>query len=143
MRVWILEDTPDYEQTTRHGIFSSPVVAWDELFNLVNKSVFEGTNDAPIKIYVGADARADINDPTRPVVLVVEYARGDQIILSGEAVKGTNASAPTLSEWRDLQQVAGLLRSHAVQVAGYESADETPNRLATGWWSFRKTDVPF
>lgn len=140
MRVWILENTPNHEQATRHGVFSTPVAAWDTLFDLVDKNAFQ--HDQPIKIYVGADQSADPNDLGRPIVLVVTYGWDDEITLSGETVKGTDVSAPTVAEWRDLQQVGGLLRAHAVQVADFW-LESTDTHTATGTWEFKKGNLPF
>lgn len=138
MRIWILEDVPDYEQGTRHGVYTSPVAAWDDLFTQVERNVFEYTN-REFTLYVGADQSAvDQNDSKRDILVMIRYNTGDEIHLSGVHVNGTDGDAPSLSDWRDLQQVAGLLRQHAVKEAGFTLSDPWPNHLATGSWNFRR-----
>lgn len=139
MRVWILEDTPEYEQSTFHGVYNTPSQAWDDLFGQVQRRVFEGHVDN-LTMYVGADPMDVAQDATRAILLSVKYGNGDEITLTGVHVKGTNAAAPTLVQWRDLQYVAGLLRTHAVHSVGYYFVDEQPNRLATGTWNLRRED---
>lgn len=140
MRVWILEDVPEYETSTRYGVYTSPVVAWDDLFTAVENNVFKGSVD-DFTLYVGADQSAvDQNDPKRDILVMVRYRSGDEIHLSGASVTGSHiAGAPTLSEWRDLQQVAGLLRQCAVQ-AGFRCSDDPVNKLSTGSWTFRREE---
>lgn len=139
MRIWILEDTPEYEQSTFHGAYDTPGHAWDDLFGQVQRKVFEAHVD-DLTMYVGADPMDDAQDGTRAVLLNVRYRNSDEITLTGVQVKGTTVGAPTLGEWRDLQQVAGLLRMHAVNSAGYRCADEQPNNRAIGTWNFRRED---
>lgn len=140
MRVWILENVPDYEQGTRHGVYTSPVAAWDDLFSLVERNVFDATR-GEFKLYVGADQSApDQSDPKRDILVMIRYNVGDEIHLSGAHVKGSDGDTPTLSDWRDLQQVAGLLRQHATQQAGFHCSDRWPNHLATGSWTFRRDE---
>ncbi len=141
MRVWILEATPDWEPGVRHGVYSSPLVAWDDLFTLVDAHVFPLWE---FEMYVGADEREQGDD--RTILLRLKYNSDDQITLRGEYVKGGHSAlgesvVPTVREWRDLQQVAMLLQKHAVQQVGFRLQGENPNRLATGSWSFAKEDV--
>lgn len=141
MRVWILEDTPEYEQATRVGVYVSALAAWDDLFTQVNDRVFSLWK---FDMYVGGDENEQ--GDTRAILVRVRYNSGDEVTLRGEYVKGSAAGggvAPTVGDWRDLQQVAGLLRQHAVQVVGFRPEEEHPNHLATGSWSFAKPDLPF
>lgn len=138
MRVWILEATPDYEQGERVGVYFTPTHAWEDLFKQVERKVFSSLLN--FGVYVGADREADPKDPTRAIVLEVDYQWGDKITLRGEKVKGTEGEAPTLAEWRDLQQVGELLRQHATQVVGYTNIDALPERTLTGKWNFAHDD---
>lgn len=141
MRVWILENTPDYEQGTRVGVYTSPLAAWDDLFTQADDHVFPLWN---FDLYVGADEQEE--GDTRAILVRLKYNSGDEITLRGEYVKGSAAGggvAPTVGDWRDLQQVAGLLRAHAVQVVGFRLEGEHPNHLATGSWSLAKEDLPY
>jgi hypothetical protein len=141
MRVWILETTPDYEQGTRHGVYASALAAWDDLFTLADAQVFPLWK---FDMYVGGDEEEQ--GDARAILVRLTYNSNDQITLRGEYVKGSAAGggvAPTLGDWRDLQQVAGLLRQHAVQVVGFRLEGENPNHLATGSWSLAKPDLPF
>jgi len=141
MRIWIFESPPAWESPTRHGLYASPSVAWDDLFDLVQKNVWE--NHVDFSVYVGADPEApDPQDNTRPIVLLIRYQGGDEIRLGGESVKGDQhyGHAPSLADWRDLQQVGALLRMHAVQVLGYRSTDPKPDGILTGRWRFSRED---
>lgn len=136
MRVWILENTPDYEQGTRVGVYSTPLTAWDDLFTQVDDHVFPLWS---FELYVGGDEQ-DPKGDHRAILVRFRYNSGDEVTLRGEHVRGTEGKAPTVDEWRDLQQVAGLLRQHAVQIVGFRLQGEHPNHLATGSWSFAKED---
>jgi hypothetical protein len=144
VRVWLLGDQTEYESTTLHGVFASPNLAWDALFEQVHRRVFEGFSDR-FEMYVGADQSApDPTDPKRGILVMIRHGRvscDHEIWLAGEHVTGTNGDAPTRGEWQDLQQVASLLRLHATSVAGFVCTDEEPNRLATGRWHYRRDDV--
>lgn len=140
MRVWTLEWTPEYESTTRKGIYATPLVAWDDLFEQVEQHVFK--HDVNFSIYVGGDPEGDASDLSRPIVLLIHVRGGDEIRLAGESVKGTKGhqGTPDLADWRNLQQVGALIRQHAVQVAGYRCIDPNPETLQTGRWNFARQD---
>lgn len=139
MRVWILENVPEYEQGTRHGVYSSPVVAWDHLLEVVQANILRSFSVDTFEMYVGADQSVDPKDLNRGIVLVVSYRYGDQIVLTGEHVTGSSGGAPTLGEWRDLQQVAGLLRAYATEHSGFRMITGK-NEPGTGRWTFKKDD---
>ncbi len=137
MRVWIVENTPDYEQGTRHGIFPTPVAAWDELFTVVDDHVFP-LDEFHVRLLSEEDrAKPEEAD----VILRVDYRSGDAVTLTGVYVKGTGNPAPTLAEWRDLQQVGSLLMQHAVQERGFTRVSEyQAEGRPAGVWKLAKED---
>lgn len=140
MRIWVLEYTPDWEPTTRHGLYASAEAAWEDLFGLVEKDVWG--RDADFSVYVGADPHApDSTDQSRPIVLLVRY-QDHEIRLAGESVKGHPrfGYAPSMADWQDLLHVGSLLRQHAVQVTGYRPADTNSEGTNTGLWRFSRED---
>ena len=137
MRVWLLEDQPEYESTTRHGVYADPGRAWDDLLALMDRYVFHVAHRGHFELYVGADPDADRpSDPDRAILLRVRYDGHDEIRLVGEHVRGADANlAPTLEDWRGLQQVGTLLAEHATEVADFRTG-ERGDPLPTGTWQF-------
>lgn len=138
MRVWIVENTPDYEQGTRHGVFPSPISAWDELFTVVDGHVFP-LDEFHVRLLSKEEDRMKPEEAN--VILRVDYRSGDAVTLTGVYVKGTGNPAPTLAEWRDLQQVGQLLMQHAVQEVGFTRVSEYQEAdRPAGVWRLRKEE---
>lgn len=137
MRVWVLKNTPDYEQSTEHGIFPSPLAAWNDMFTVVDEHVFP-LDEFHVRLLSEEDrAKPEEAD----IILRVDYRSGDAVTLTGVYVKGTGNPAPTLAEWRDFQQVGSLLMQHAVQERGFTRVSEYQEAgRPAGVWKLRKED---
>lgn len=140
MRIWMVENTPDYEQGTRHGVFDSPLRAWETLFTVVDDHVFP-LDEFHVRLLT---EEARTQPEKADVILRVDYRSGDAVTLTSVYVEGTGNPAPTLAEWRDLQQVGSLLMQHAVQERGFVRVSEyqTEGKPA-GVWKLQRPDVPF
>ena len=134
MRVWIVDNTPDYEQATRVGVYSSPVVAWDDMFKEIDAHVFQSRDEFMVKLTADTQL-GELAD----IAIEVHYNSGDTITLTGVYVTGTGNPMPTLADWRDLQQVGVLIMRHAVEQAGFVNASEfRDERGPVGQWRLRK-----
>lgn len=140
MMVWILEMTPDYEQSTRVGIYTSPSVAWDDLLRQVNDHVLEQVDSFDLSVGV-APGGVDGSRLSRRV-LRVGFRSGDEITLKGEPVLDGSidgSSAPSLNEWLQLRTLGDRLREMAVKAAMFEcSGDPAMSPLAFGRWVFTR-----
>lgn len=141
MRVWIIESTPDYEQSTRHGIFGSPHAAWDTLFGLLDGDVFT-QHRFTLEVQ-------QLQDPGQAdVTLDFVCNSNDRLRLSGEYVKGTGDPALTAREAQEFQEVAALASGHARKIEGFTRGiglewDVRRVNELTCIWNFAKEDLPF
>lgn len=135
MRVWVLEMTPDYEQGTRYGVYNTPIRSWDDLFKLAERDVYT-KDEFQVAMFTEDGDRGEKAD-----VGVKVSVRNDEITLTGVYVEGTGAAAPTLAQWRDIQQVGSLLMQHAVQERGFTRVAEVQDEgKPVGIWKLRKED---
>jgi hypothetical protein len=137
MRVWILENVPDYEQGTRRGMFASANIAWDTLFTEVDRHVFTQVDEFHVRLFTEDSDRGEKAD----VGVEVVYRTNDKVKLTAVYVEGTGNPTPTLADWRDLQQVSSLLMQHAVQEARFTRVSEYQDgNKPAGVWRLRRED---
>lgn len=128
MRVWILEDQPDYESTTRLGVFTSPHGAWDAMFTRLDDHVFALPSFELHAVQV-------CRQPEDDVTLDVVHYSNDRVRLVGAYVKGTGDPALTVTEGREFQEVAALISQHARKIESFE-------RTEVIQWDVRRTTDP-
>lgn len=136
MRIWILENVPDYEQATRIGVYISPVAAWDALYEQVNHHVL---HQDKCTVRVAAEVRPD-NQDLADVFVKISYSTGDTIELTGVFVEGSNAPVPPLSEWRDLTEVGQQLLEILVKEGDFTWINPGQEAISTHTWKFRKLE---
>lgn len=126
MRVWILENVPDYEQGTRLGVFGSPDRAWDRLYEELDRQVYVLPSFS-VEAHQRCDAGKD------DVRLEIVHYSDDRLRLVGLYVEETGYPDLTATEAREFQEVAALVAQHATHVSGFAKTTLLP-------WDVRRTD---
>lgn len=141
MRVWMIELTADYEQGTRHGIFTSPQAAWGAFFDLLDSTVMTLPSFT-----------IEMKQPNGPgaedVYLDVVHYVNDRLRLIGAYVKGTGNPHLTSTERRELQDVGALVAQHATKIEDFDKTivqeydvRRTGEDALTCVWRFVKNDA--
>lgn len=135
MRVWILETLPDYEPSTRYGVWARPQGAHVEFIDQVSRLVKDRDR-------FRAHLEHDRRDPLAPIWLVVSH-ESDVVRLSGEVVTGgPDDREAELQGLQDLSDLSTLLAAHAADW-GFEV--EATQSMGTRVAQLRayKPDLPY
>ena len=108
MRVWLLEETPDWEQATRHGIYTSPEAAWADLHELLEGVYRQDRFEVEV-------VQPTASDGDLPAHLDFVKGTNDRLTLTGVYVKGTGDPRLSTKEQRQFQEVAALACREASQ----------------------------
>lgn len=128
MRVWIIEDQPDYEPGTRRGVYTSPHAAWGDLFEILDDHILQLPSFTLEAVQPDGPSEDDAS------IDLVHYSN-DRLRLVGVYVKGTGDAALTAQEKIQLQEVAALISQQARNIDDFE-------RTEVVQWDVRRTEKP-
>lgn len=138
MRIWLIEELPDYEQGTRKGAYTSPHAAWGDFFEIMDDHILQ----MPTFTLEASQPQ----DPTEDdIYLDLVYNSNDRLRLIGVYVKGTGSTRLTAAELIQFQEVASLISQQARKIDDYERTevvqwDVRRKESPTAVWRFVKQD---